>query len=75
MAAGIDRLTDVLFDQLERLNAKPESKEGLDMEIARAKAINDTAKSLVSAGAVGLQAARLAEETFNDAPIPKMLMG
>jgi len=62
MKTSLKDLNEHLFEQLERLNNPDLSKEELDREINRAKAISAVSKSVVSSASIVLRAVELQSE-------------
>ena len=69
--SNINDLNELLFSQLNRLNSA--SKENLDMEIERAKAVSGVAKDIISNARLAFDAAQLRVEYGVQAKLPAML--
>lgn len=72
----LEDLNNHLFDQLERLLDDDLSKEELDKEVTRAKAVTSVAEVIVRNGELALGVMKHVNEYRTDghlAPIPKML--
>lgn len=72
----LEDLNNHLFDQLERLLEDDLSKEDLDKEVTRAKAVTSVAEVIVRNGELALGVMKHINEYRTDghlAPIPKML--
>lgn len=72
----LEDLNNHLFDQLERLLDNDLSKEELDKEVTRAKAVTSVAEVIVRNGELALGVMKHVNEYRTDghlAPIPKML--
>lgn len=71
---SLGRLNEVLFNQLERLDALDVSdEEATKREIERSRAIEGTAKSITENGKTILQATRMRAEFGVGVQFPKML--
>lgn len=69
-------LNNHLFMQLERLNDEDLNDDELVKEVGRAKAINETAKMIISNGSLVLDAKKLQDDRMDaDAEFPRMLEG
>ena len=68
-------LNNYLFAQIERLDDESLSKDALEREVVRGKAISDIAKTIVDNANVVLKAHEVAGKGFIDhnVEIPKML--
>ena len=79
MASGtnsLGRLNEVLFAELERLNAVDVTNEdAVRIEISRSKAIEGVAKTTVENAKTILEATRLRAEFGRGAEVPKLLEG
>lgn len=72
----LEDLNNHLFDQLERLLEDDLSKEDLEKEVTRAKAVTSVAEVIVRNGELALGVMKHVNEYRTDghlAPIPKML--
>ncbi len=71
-----NRLTDLnnfLFSEMERLNDEDLKGEALHEEIARAKAMTDTASNIISNAALALKAEEFKMEWKPQGKMPEML--
>ena len=81
MAEGMNslgRLNEILFDELERLNALDiTDKEAVAVEVSRSKAIQDTAKEVNQSARTILETAKLRAgiSGARSASVPKLLEG
>ena len=70
----LGRLTDVLFEELERLNSIDVSDaEALDAEVKRSRAIQGVAREVNASAATVMSQARLVAEYGKYAPDTKLL--
>ena len=73
---NLSDLNGFLFEQLERLNEENMTQGELDKEVKRAKAVNDTARSIINNASIVLEASKFfdGDEIINaDAIKPKLL--
>ena len=73
---NLSDLNGFLFEQLERLNEENMTQVELDKEVKRAKAVNDTARSIINNASIVLEASKFfdGDEIINaDAIKPKLL--
>lgn len=69
-------LNGYLFEQMARLNNDDLKGEQLKEEIERGKAIEGVAKTIISNGALALQAKKMLDNRMDaDIELPKMLEG
>lgn len=70
----LGRLTDVLFEELERLNSIDVSDaEALDAEVKRSRAIQGVAREVNASAATVMSQARLVAEHGKHTPDTKLL--
>lgn len=62
MRTGINDLNEYLFAQLDRLSNEDMTKEQLEIEINRAKAITNTARTIIENGELALEAKKHFDE-------------
>ena len=67
-------LNDHLFAELERLSDEKLTKEKMEQEIARAKAISSIAENVIDNAAIVLKAVELSAD-FGRNEIPRLLVG
>lgn len=65
-------LNDHLFAQLERLEDENMSREDLEKEVVRTKAINDVAKNIVENAKLTLEAVKLTGDLPQKQELPKL---
>lgn len=73
---SLSDLSDILFDQLERLNDPDLSGEAMEAEIKRSKAVSDVAGQVISNANTAIRGWELRQAMTNgaaDASMPKML--
>ena len=63
MKANLPDLNNLLFEQLERINDDELNGEELQAQLAKSKAINDIARTIVSNSALIFKAAKYADDT------------
>lgn len=75
MKNKLSDLNNHLFAQLERLGDESLTKDELDMEIQRSKAIAEVSKQVVSNASLALDAQKFKTEYANRVNIPEMIEG
>lgn len=68
-------LSDHLFMQIERLNEEDLSKEELDQEILRSKALTGLASQVVGVANAVLAATKINNEIETEGKVPRQLIG
>ena len=67
-------LNNYLFEQLERLQDDDLTEEELKKEVIRADSVTKVANSIINAGKISIQAAKLQAEYGDSAAIPLTLV-
>lgn len=69
-------LNNYLFEAIERLNDDSLSEDELEIEMRKAKAVNDIGKTIIANGQLALAALKFNDEKNDmEAQTPKMLSG
>jgi len=73
MKANLPDLNNLLFEQLERINDDELGGEELQAQLAKSKAINDIARTIVSNSALILRATQYADDFGENVTSIKLL--
>jgi len=73
MKANLPDLNNLLFEQLERINDDELSGAELEAQLAKSKAINDIARTIVSNSALILRATQYADDFGENVTSIKLL--
>ncbi|MGZ9806913.1 hypothetical protein ACTMNS_02750 [Staphylococcus haemolyticus] len=74
MKNTLSDLNNHLFEQLERLNDEDLTREDLQQELQRSKAVSSIAQNIINNGSLVLQAQKFRDEKLDaNSKLPKLL--